>query len=161
MSSGIARLRAGEWLMAVAALVLAVSLFALRWYGGAHPRDGWQALPTLRWLVLVTVVVALAAAAAQLRPGPALAAALDVVALLLATITAILLVIRMATTGASLSPGAFVGLGACIATGLGAFAALRIEQGWVPGPQRPIELVPLAPTASNAGARPSETSGEH
>ncbi|HEX5192352.1 MAG TPA: hypothetical protein VFW09_06070 [Solirubrobacteraceae bacterium] len=145
MSSGLARLRAGEWLMAVAAIVFVVSLFALRWYGGADARDGWQALPVLRWLVLVTVVVAFAAAAAQLRPGPALAAALDVVALLLATITAILLVIGLATTGASLSAGAFVGLGACIATGLGAFLALRTEQGWIPGPERPIELVPLAP----------------
>jgi hypothetical protein len=158
MSLGDARLRIGEWLMALAAIVLVVSPFALHWYGGAHPRDGWQALPILRWLVLVTVVVALAAAAAQLRPGPALAAALDVVALLLATITAILLVIALTTTGASLSAGAFVGLGACIATGLGAFLALRAEQGWIPGPERPIELVRLAPEAPTVATRPSETS---
>jgi hypothetical protein len=145
MSSGLARLRAGEWLMAIAAIVFVVSLFALRWYGGAPVRTGWEALITLRWLVLVTVVVPLAAVVAQLRPGPALSAALDGVALLLSTVTAMLLVIRLATTGASLSAGAFVGLAASIATGFGVFTALRTEQGWTPGTDRRIEVVPLAP----------------
>lgn len=157
----IARLRSGEWLAAAAAIVLVASLFALHWYGGAHPRTGWQALVTLRWLVLVTVVVVLAAVAAQARPGPALAAALDVVALLLALVTAILLVIRLATVNASLEVGAFVGLGACLATIAGLFAALRTEQGWLPGAERPIELVRLAGDDGGPAAMPSEPTGEH
>jgi hypothetical protein len=156
MSSGIGRLRTGEWLAAVAAIVLAVSLFALHWYGGAYPRTGWEALVTLRWLVLVAVVVALTAVVAQMRPGPALAAALDVVALVLSIITTLLLVIRLATTGASLSAGAFVGLAASIAMMLGVFVALRTEQGWRPGPDRPIELARLAPDGEAAAATPGE-----
>jgi hypothetical protein len=154
MSSGIARLRSGEWLAALGAVVLVVSLFALNWYGGAHPRDGWQALPVLRWLLLATVVVALGAVVAQLRPGPALASALDVIGVLLGSVTAILLVIRLATTGASLDAGAFVGLGACLATVGGVYAALRTEQGWVPGPERPVELVGLA--SDGDGTAPSD-----
>jgi hypothetical protein len=145
MTPGLGRLRFGEWLAAVAAIVLVASLPALHWYGGIHPRTGWEALPTLRWVVLVTVVVTLAAVVAQLRRGPALSAALDVVALLLSTVTTILLVIRLATTGASLSAGAFVGLAASIVMGLGAFAALRTEQGWTPGPGHPVEVVSLTP----------------
>jgi hypothetical protein len=145
MTAGLGRLRFGEWLAAVAAIVLAASLPALHWYGGADPRTGWEALPTLRWVVSVAVVVTLSAVAAQLRRGPAVAAALDVVALLLSTITSILLVIRLATTGASLSAGAFVGLAASIVMGFGVFAALRAEQGWVPGPGHPVEVVSLTP----------------
>jgi hypothetical protein len=137
------RLRFGEWLAAGAAIAMCGSLFALHWYGGARSRTGWEALITLRWLVLVTAVVTVAATVTQVRPGPALSAALDGVALLLSTITAILLAVRLATTGASLDMGAFVGLAASIATGLGVFAALRAEHGWAPGPDHPIEVVPL------------------
>ena len=50
----------------------------------------------------------------------------------------------MATTGASLQAGAFVGLGACLAMLLGVFGALRTEQGWIPDTDRTIELVGLA-----------------
>jgi hypothetical protein len=140
---------------AVAAILLAVSLFALHWYGGSHPRTGWEALVTLRWLVLVTVVVTLAAVVTQLRQGPALSSALDVIALLLSTVTSILLVIRIATTGASLQAGAFVGLGACLAMLLGVFGALRTEQGWIPDTDRTIELVGLAPDEDSAGGAPA------
>ena len=143
MNPSLGRLRFGEWLASSGAIVMAASLFALHWYGGARPRTGWDALTTLRWPMLVTVVVVLAAVAAQLRPGPALAAALDVVALLLSSVTAILLAIRLATTGASLSTGAFVGVAASVATALGVFVALRTEEGWTPGSDHPIEVVSL------------------
>jgi hypothetical protein len=139
----LARLRTGEWLAAAGAVALAVSLFALHFDNGASPRDGWQALPALRWLLLVTVVVVLCASAAQARRGPGLAAALDVVALPLCGLTVLLLVIRLATTGASLGVGAFVGLAASLVMTAGVYAALRTEQGWPPGPDRPIEVIAL------------------
>jgi hypothetical protein len=149
------RLRPGEWLAATAAIVLTVSLFALHWYGGPHPRDGWQALPVLRWVLLVTVVLVLVAVGAQARRGPALAAALDVVSLVLTSITVILLAIRLATTGANLGPGAFVGLAASIATTVGVFAALRAEQGWSPGRDHPVEAVSIgAPGDDRPGPVP-------
>jgi peptidoglycan/LPS O-acetylase OafA/YrhL len=144
----VARLRVGEWIAAVAAIVLVAGLFALHWYGGADPRDGWQALPTLRWWILVDAAVGLVAALAQARRGPAVAAALDVVALVLASLTVLLLAIRLATTGASLAAGAFVGLAASIALLAGVFLALRAEQGWAPGPERPVEVVRLGPDQS-------------
>lgn len=154
MRRSFARLRFGEWLAASAAIVTAGSLFALHWYGGAHPRSGWEGLTTLRWLVLVAVVVTLAACVTQLRPGPALSAALDAVALLLWTVTTIVLMIRLATTGATLTAGAFAGLAASIATGLGAFAALRSEQGWTPGSDHPVEVVAPVRTLEPSSGKP-------
>ena len=144
MSAGLSRLRWSEWLAAAGAVALAVFLFALDWYNGADPRDGWQALPALRWLLLVAAAIVIVTALAQaLSRGPALSAALDVVSLGLTGVTTLLLIIRLATTGASLCPGAFLGLGATLAMLVGMFASLRIEQGWPPGPNRPIELVAL------------------
>jgi hypothetical protein len=146
MSPSIARLRFSEWLAAAGAVALVVFLFALNWYNGPQPSDGWQALPTLRWLLLVTAALVIVTVLAQaLARGPALSAALDVVSLVVTTIAALLLIIRLATTGASLCPGAFLGLGALLVMLAGVFASLRIEQGWPPGPERPIELISLPP----------------
>jgi hypothetical protein len=144
MNERIARLRFSEWLAGASAVALAVFLFALNWYGGADPRTGWQALPTLRWLLLVTVALVIVTVLAQaFARGPAPSVALDVVSLVVTVVAALLLIIRLATTGASLCPGAFLGLAASLAMSLGVFASLRIEQGWAPGPDRPVEVVPL------------------
>jgi len=152
MSESLSRPRWSEWLAAMGAAALAVFLFALDWYNGAHPRDGWQALPALRWLLLVTAAVVIVTVLAQaLSRGPALSVALDVVSLLLTGVTTLLLIIRLTTTGASLCPGAFLGLAATLAMLVGVFASLRIEQGWPPGPNRPIEVVAL-PASDGPGS---------
>jgi hypothetical protein len=152
MSAAISRLRWSEWLAAVGAVALAVFLFALNWYNGPRSRDGWEALPMLRWLLLVSVALVIVTASAQaVSRGPALSAALDVISLIVTAISALLLIVRLATTGASLCPGAFLGLAASLAMLVGVFASLRIEQGWGPGPDRPIEVVPLpAPDAGGS-----------
>lgn len=139
----MSRLRWSEWLAAAGAIALVVCMFAADWHGGADPRTGWQALPVLRWLVLVTAGVVLATVAAQTRTGPALSVALDVVSLVLAAVTVLALLIALLTTSASLCPGAYAGLAAAIAMLVGVFASLRIEGGWRPGPERPIEVVSL------------------
>jgi hypothetical protein len=140
----IARLRLSEWLAGTSAVALIVFLFALDWYNGSPPRSGWQALPTLRWLLLACAALVVVTVLAQaLARGPGLSAALDVVSLVVTAITVLLLSIRLATTGASLCPGAFLGLAASLAMLVGVFASLRIEQGWPPGPDRPIEVVTL------------------
>jgi hypothetical protein len=140
----IARLRFSEWLAGASAVALIVFLFALDWYNGSPPLSGWQALPTLRWLLLAVAALVIVTVLAQaLARGPGLSAALDVVSLVVAGIVVLLLIIRLATTGASLCPGAFLGLAASLAMLVGVFASLRIEQGWPPGPDRPIEVVPL------------------
>jgi hypothetical protein len=144
MSGPLARLRFSEWLAAGGAVALVVFMFALNWYNGPHPRDGWQALPTLRWLLLVTAALVIVTVLAQaLARGPGLSAALDVVSLVVTAIAALALIVRLATTGASLCPGAFLGLAASLVMVVGVFSSLRIEQGWPPGPDRPIEVVPL------------------
>ncbi len=127
-------------------------LFALDWYNGPHPRDGWQALPTLRWLLLISAALVIVTVLAQaLARGPALSAALDVVSLVVTAIVVLLLIVRLATTGASLCPGAFLGLAATLVILAGVFASLRLEQGWPPGPDRPIEVVPL-PASDGPGS---------
>ncbi len=158
------RLRGGEWVAALGAVVLLVSLLVLHWYGprtGAFlsyspvkgaarftARTGWEAIPTLRWFGLLTVALGLALALAQaLVRGPALPATLDLIAMLVAGLTTLLLLIRLATTGAPLRFGAVVGLLAAGAVTFGAFRALRTEQGAVPEPGRPVELVELSDPA--------------
>jgi hypothetical protein len=144
----VTRLRAGEVLAALGAVVLVVDLFALHWYGGPD-RTGWAAIPTLRWFVLVTVALGVLLATTQVTStGPGLPVSLDLIGMVVAGLTTILLAIRLASTGASLQVGAYVGVVAAAATAVGAFQALRTEQGWSPD-SRPIELV----TLSSAGPR--------
>ncbi len=138
------RLRRWEWLAAVAAVVLLVALFALNWYCDPT-RNGWASMAVLRWFVLVSAAMGLALAVAQAASrGPALPVTLDLLTNLVAGATTVLLVIRLITTGASLGAGAYVGVVAAAALTLGAFRALRVEQGWTPGPDRPVEPVELS-----------------
>jgi hypothetical protein len=152
VSGPLARLRFSEWLAAAGAVALVVLVFALDWYNGSPSRTGWQALPALRWLLLVTAALVIVTVLAQaLAQGPGLSVALDVVSLVLTAVTALLLIVRLATTGASLCPGAFLGLAALLTMLAGVFASLRIEQGWPPGPDRPIEVVAL-PASDGPGS---------
>lgn len=139
----VARLRLGEYLAALGAAALLVTLFALDWY--SHPTVGsWRAIPTLRWFLLVCAMLGLALALTQLAVrGPALPVTLDLICMLVAGLTTILIAIRLITTGATPWTGAWVGLGAAALTTLGAYRAMRTEQGWTPGPGHPIELVRL------------------
>ena len=158
------RLRGGEWLAVLGAVVLLVSLLVLHWYEpsthvGPQPANtlvlqapptgslsGWRAIPTLRWFVLVTVLIGLVLAVAQATaPGPALPATFDLLGMLVAGLTTLLLLIRLATTGAPLRFGAVLGLLAAGAVTLGAFRALRREQGGEAygAGGHPVELVEL------------------
>jgi uncharacterized membrane protein YdcZ (DUF606 family) len=138
------RLRAGELLAGLGAVVLFVALFTLPWYDDPN-RSGWHAIATLRWFALVAGLLGVALVLAQAAmEGPGLAVSLDLLGMLVAGLTTILLAIRLLTTGASLGTGAYVGVLATAATALGAYRAMRTEWGWSPGPERPIELVELS-----------------
>jgi hypothetical protein len=140
----VGRLRFWEVLAAAGSVVLVVALLALHWYAGP-PRSGWAAIPTLRWFALVTAAFGLTLSITQVTSrGPALPVTLDLLATPVAGLTTILLAVRLSTTGATLAAGAYVGVVAAAATTLGAYRALRTEQGWTPGPERPVELVELA-----------------
>jgi len=87
------RLRRGELIAGGGAVVLAVSLFLLPWYGVRSPFGptaaslgastsftGWNSLSHLRWLVLITILLALALVWLQAtRPAPALPVSVSVI----------------------------------------------------------------------------------
>ncbi|HLI59965.1 MAG TPA: hypothetical protein VKV21_09910 [Solirubrobacteraceae bacterium] len=139
----LARLRLGEYLAAVGSVALLVALFALHWYGNPAV-GGWRAIPTLRWFLLATALLGLALTLAQAAMrGPALPVTLDLIGMLAAGVTTILTAIRLITTGATPAVGAYVGVGGAALTTLGAYRAMRVEQGWTPGSERPVELIEL------------------
>jgi hypothetical protein len=140
------RLRRGEILAGASALALVVFLFALNWLTvGGRNQHGWEAIPILRWLLVVTALTALLLTIAQAtRSGPGLPVALSTIVTVLGAVSTLLLVIRLLTTSAGLCAGAFLGLLAVIGIMVGGFDSFRHEQGWTPGPDRPIETVPLS-----------------
>jgi hypothetical protein len=143
-----ARLRSGEVIVGLAAVALLVVIFALPWYGltgevgrtaaalpGASTTvNGWDALPTLRWLLLVTVLVALALTYFQgARRAPALPVTLSVIATALGLLTVLCLIYRvlLAVPGPDsffeARAGAYLGLAAAIVLTYGAFRSMREE----------------------------------
>jgi hypothetical protein len=90
----VSHLRRGELVAAMFAVVLLVFLFALPWFRSSGPgphhstSNGWEGLPILRWLILVTVVAGLLLAFFQeTRRAPALPVVLSVIATALAALT--------------------------------------------------------------------------
>ncbi len=146
------RLRRGELIAALSALVVLVLVFAVPWVsfaspGGGHTSaDAWTSFPTLRWPLLVVAVLGLLLGYLQAATSaPALPVALDVVLLTLAAITAVLVLIRLVAGDGSPLAGGWAGLVASGALTAGAFMSLRQEQGWEPGPEHPVEIVKLSP----------------
>jgi hypothetical protein len=147
MSFEVSRLRRGEVIAGVAAVVLALSLILLSWYGLTGPAQrsaealgvattvsGWDALTDLRWLILVTVVTALALTCAQgAYRAPAFPVGLSVIVTVLGALSSVALVYRVlidvpgpaALVGAR--AGAYLGLVSALALTAGAFLSLREE----------------------------------
>lgn len=94
------------------------------------------------WFALIIATLGLALGVCQATmSGPALPVTLDLLAMVLAAVTTLLLAIRLVTTGAPLAIGAYLGVLCGAGVTVGAFRALHGEQGWTPGPDRPVELV--------------------
>jgi hypothetical protein len=150
------RLRRGEVLAGASALTLLVFLFALNWLTvGGRNRHGWDAIPILRWLLVVTALFALLLTLAQAtRSGPGLPVALSTIVTVLGAVSTLLLVIRLLTTSAGLCAGAFLGLLAGIGILVGGYDSFHREQGWTPGPDHPIETVPLS-SSGEPGSAPA------
>jgi hypothetical protein len=150
------RLRRGEILAGASALALLVFLFALNWLTvSGRNRHGWEALPILRWLLVVTALTALLLTLAQAtRSGPGLPVALSTIVTVLGAVSTLLLIVRLLTTSAGLCAGAFLGLLAVIGIVVGGFDSFRREQGWTPGPDHPIETVPLS-SSGRPGSTPT------
>jgi peptidoglycan/LPS O-acetylase OafA/YrhL len=150
MQLRVSHLRRGELMAATFAVLLLVLLFVLPWFqssgpGGHHVQtDGWNSLPLLRWLIVVTGVAGLLLAFFQeTRRAPALPVVTSVIVSPLALVTTIVLLIRLATSAATPQLGAYLGVTCAAGLALGAFYSMRDEDGWQPGRERPVERVPL------------------
>lgn len=147
------RLRAGEWLALIGALVLLVSLF-LDWFGldadafrGVLPqavadavaKDGWS---SLGWFVDVLLVVAIGLAlwlaVATVTAPAAQAVAAGVLTAAVGTVVLAVLLVRVVTqpdlgAGApnelvDVRTGAYLGLAGCLALAAGAWLAIGDER---------------------------------
>jgi hypothetical protein len=157
------RLRRGEMVAGVAAVVLVVLMFAASWYGreGSSARsaagfglpttiDGWNSLPTLRWLMLLTVVASLALVFAQAtRRAPALPVSLSVIVIALAVLNTLCLVYRVLIAvpdpgyPVGARAGAYLGLACSIVLTYGGYRSLREEDRPDPARNAAIPTVHL------------------
>lgn len=153
------RLRKGEVIVGVGAVVLLVSLFALDWYGPSSERSaarpsltGWSGLTTLRWLILVTAACGLALTALQVaRRAPAVPVSLSVIVVVLGLLSTLALIYRVPInapgTDVDQKVGAYVGLISAAAFTCGGWLSLREEGILVEDGPAEIETVQL----KNAG----------
>jgi len=156
----LSRLRRGEIIALVSALVIVVLVFAVPWFQFTNPdgshtsANAWNSLPTLRWLILVTAATGLLLGYFQAsRAAPALPVTWDVIVVTLSAITTVILLIRILTGEGSPRAGAFAGLVAVAALTAGAFLSLREEGGWTPGPEHPVETIVIGGPEESAPPR--------
>jgi hypothetical protein len=134
------RLRAGEWIAALAGLLLVASLF-LPWYG-TPDASGWEAL-AVNDLMLAGIgafaVATLVVTASQ--PAPSLPIALDAFLALAALVGLVLVLVRVAWVPEGLDSrewGLWLGLAGVLGVNAGAWIAMRDQRLSKPG--RPTDL---------------------
>ena len=141
------RLRRGEWLVGVSAVLLLALVFALPWYeihspigssgsalGLTTSFNGWDELTRLRWLFVLTIASAclLVYFQATRRP-PALPVAFSVIVTVLGAVTALALIYRVlinvpgADSVVQAQPGAYLGLASACLLVWGAYLSMRKE----------------------------------
>ncbi|HKO28445.1 MAG TPA: hypothetical protein VJU80_13375 [Solirubrobacteraceae bacterium] len=144
------RLRRGELLAGTGAVLLLVFLLAGKWYGhGSGARTGWEALTSLRWLLVITIAAALSLVAAQVtRRSPAVPVTLSLLVAVLGPITVLALIYRvLINPPAHEQAGAFLGLLSAIGLAYGGYLSLR-EEG-IARRDAPSEIPVVRPGAEN------------
>jgi len=144
------RLRRGELLAGTGAVLLLVFLLAGKWYGhGTGARTGWEALTTLRWLLVVTIAAAFALVLAQVaRRSPAIPVTLSMIVAVLGLISVLALVYRvLINPPAHEQAGAFLGMLSAIGLAYGGYLSLR-EEG-ISRRDAPSEIPVVRPSAEN------------
>jgi len=127
------RLRAGEWIAALAGAALLASLF-MGWYevSGSATETGWQAFAIVDLLLAAVALFAIAlvpVTAAQ--RVPAIPLAQDALVAIAGKLAALLILIRIAWTPGDTSgvePGAWLGFVAAVAIVAGGWIAMRDER---------------------------------
>jgi hypothetical protein len=142
------RVHVGELISAASALILLALMFLLAWYGLAgNPgptaaraavstaENAWQALPLIRWLMLLTILVAIGSVflhATQRSHGAKTDTGFVITAL--GSVTAALLIYRvlivLPDSGKVIDQkiGAYMGLLAAIGVAYGGFESMREER---------------------------------
>jgi hypothetical protein len=140
MDIEISRLRPGEIISGAGGVLLLVLLFGVPWYGvkstvgRTTTITGWDALTTLRWLLLVTIVVAVALAYFQAtRSAPAIPVTLSVILTALGLLSSLALIYRVlinvpgSDSVVDAKVGAYLGLAVALAILYGGYTSLRRE----------------------------------
>jgi drug/metabolite transporter (DMT)-like permease len=140
---GVQRLRKGEWICGVSALVLLGVLFA-RWFGHA---TGWS---SLGWAALVGCVLAILTGVAlatltATHQSPTLPMFLTILATLVGGLATIGLAVELASSSHA-QAGAWIGLAAAVGVAVGGYAAMA-DDSTPHAPERPVEARPLPPVA--------------
>jgi hypothetical protein len=148
------RLRSGEWIVAISAVVLLVLLFAPAWYdsrvAGLASLNGFHSVTGLRWLVLVTVAVSFALVFLQgTRKAPALPASFSVFVWVLAGVTSLWMIYRIlisppvSGTVYNQTAASYVALASGLLLTYGGYRSLREEDKPDPVRNAAIETVSL------------------
>ncbi len=144
------RLRRGELLAGTGAVLLLIFMLAGKWFGHrGTSRTGWEALTTLRWLLVVTIAAAFALVLAQItRRSPAVPVTLSLLVALLGPISVLALIYRVLINApAHEQAGAYLGLLSAVAIAYGGYLSFR-EEG-IARRDAPREIPVVRPGAQN------------
>lgn len=148
------RLRVGEWILGVAGVALAVSLFGPWYRSGGAELSAWQTFTVVDVLAALLAAGALVTAlivATQRSEAPGIAA--EGLLSIVAVITAVVVLVRFLNvpgaledvSGVSRGWGAWLGLASTFAILAGALTAMRDERIGDPADVPPIETLPAPP----------------
>ena len=167
------RVRGAEIAAAAAAVLLLADMFALPWYGYkaqvapfaarlgvSISRDGWTALSSTRWLLLVTIAAALALLHLQgTRPAPALPSTFSLLVTLLGALSTLALIYRVLINVpgpndvVSRDAGGFVGLACALAIACSGYRSLHQEG--IAREDEPVDI-PTVPLHGSGVSAPSQ-----
>jgi hypothetical protein len=168
MSFEPTRLRFGELVAGVAAVLLLIDMFLLPWWGLsgrlAHllasfgvsdiTANAWDSLSFGRWLMLATIAVTLLLVIFQaIKAGPAWPVTLSMLSMVLGIVTALELIYRVlingpySIDGIATKPGAYLGLACSLVLAYGGFRSTR-EEG---GSKVPLEEIPTVRVQAGRG----------
>ncbi|HEY4278239.1 MAG TPA: hypothetical protein VGM91_08475 [Conexibacter sp.] len=169
MTLQLSRVRRGEWIAGVGAVVLLVTLFGIDWYGASFHvsselssvsfsagANGWHSHTILRWFMLLTIAGGLALwIATATQATDAIPLSLSVVTFDIALVTTVALAWRVLVNEPGpndvieVQAGAWIGLAASLAVAVGAWLSLRDEDRR--GPELVVPVTRLdAPGRSSA-----------
>ena len=149
---------------------MCVAVFFMTWFlGGGQTRglasshdvgvslDGWHALSTTRWILLVTIVVSVTLVLlTALQRAPALPVVVGMLTCVIGGLSSLLLLYRVIHhPGLSARAGVYVGAVAALAVTYGGYRSLR-EEGSSFGDPRSIETVAARGRSQRGAAKRTE-----